>query len=81
MARVCRKSRPKGSFQSWIAVPSPNWTPRWDRSVRIWQASVMLRAKRSNLVTVKMLPFQTAASAWSRPARFLRLVPENPQSM
>lgn len=52
IAKVCRKSLPNGSFQSWMAVPRPNSIPRVCRSVRSSPASAMLRANRSNLVVV-----------------------------
>jgi hypothetical protein len=41
----------------------------------------MLRANRSNFVTVNTLPGQTAARAWSSPLRLRRVVPEKPRSM
>lgn len=59
------------------------------RLVRISPASAMLRANRSNFVVVSITCRSvtaaaaevTAVSALSSPARFLRVVPENPRSM
>ncbi|MQY08857.1 hypothetical protein ACRB68_69680 [Actinomadura sp. RB68] len=52
IARVCRNSRPNGSFQSQTDPPRPNSTSRSDRSVRIWSASAMVRANLVQAATV-----------------------------
>jgi hypothetical protein len=71
----------EGVFPVVTEAPRPKSTSRSDRSVRMACASATSRAKRSNLVTVRMLPGQSTARAWSRPVRLMRRVPEKPRSM